>query len=694
MIPRIMEARELDDRPTLKDPDDDPRLWLEEIDGAQATAWADRETARTLADFGDTGFERDRDALAAILDRDDRLPFVSRRGGLLYNFWQDGTHPRGLWRRTTLESYRLPNPEWETLLDLDALAAAEGEDWIWQFSHLAPGQSSHALIGLSRGGADACVMREFDTAANAFIEGGFCLPEAKQSASWLDEDTLLVSSSLGDGQVTQSGYARSIRVWRRGQAFSEARAVFAIPEDHMLAFAWVDRTASEPRIIYGDQKAFFDVEAHIGDANGLRQRIPIPNDCWWTLQDDAVAIKPRATWSIGERSYPADTLLAGRFSDLLAGSFRPAVLFEPAERRTLRGIFWAGERLLLSILDNLKPDFEAYHPAEGGWIRSDLEGLPREGLVDSWRVDARPEEANGDLFAAVQDPLTPPSLFFIARDRAPEQLKQASAAFDAAGLSVTRHEAVSSDGERIPYVQIGPAAASGDAPTLMYGYGGFGHTQMPYYNGAVGKLWLERGGTYVLAHLRGGGEFGTPWHHAGLREHKRRSHDDFAAIARDLVSRGVTTPRRIAAEGGSNGGLLIANMLARYPDHFGALFCTIPLIDMRRYTKLLAGASWIAEYGDPDRPEDWTFLQHISAYHTVSADRPRPPILIATTRRDDRVHPGHARKMVAKLRDLDLEAWLYEPAAGGHGYGKDNRERAAFTALGYRFLRQQIGWQG
>ena len=303
------------------------------------------------------------------------------------------------------------------------------------------------------------------------------------------------------------------------------------------------------------------------------------------------------------------------------------------------------------------------------------------------------KSSNGDLLASAQDPLTPPSLFLVRPAAAPELLKRAPDAFDPAGLVVTRHEATSPDGTRIPYVQVGPPGETGDAPVHLSGYGGFRISQLPYYNSALGKLWLERGGTGVVANIRGGGEFGTAWHEAGRREGKRASHDDFAAVAADIVRRGVTNPKRIAAEGGSNGGILITNMLTRYPERFGALFCTIPLIDMRRYSKLHAGASWVAEYGDPENPRDWAFLREISAYHTAVPGRPYPPILIATSRRDDRVHPGHARKMAAKLQAMGYEAYFYEPADGGHGYGKDNRERASFTALGHNFLRRAIDWR-
>ena len=337
-----------------------------------------------------------------------------------------------------------------------------------------------------------------------------------------------------------------------------------------------------------------------------------------------------------------------------------------------------------------------------------MPGLPAIGVVSVWALDAEEEESDGALLASVQDPVTPPSLLLIERGAAapatpadpapgalsaPALLRRAPALFDAAGMRVTRHEAVSVDGARIPYVQVGPGSGNGEAPVHLTGYGGFAVSSLPYYRGTVGRLWLEKGGTAVVANIRGGGEFGSAWHEAGRREGKALSHDDFAAVADDLVRRGVSRPGRIAAEGGSNGGLLIANMLTRYPERFGALFCTIPLIDMRRYHRLLAGASWIAEYGDPDNPADWQFMRRFSAYHAAEAGRPYPPILIATTRRDDRVHPGHARKMAAKLRALGYDASFHEPAAGGHGYGKDNAEMADFAALGAAFLRRAIGWE-
>ncbi len=397
-------------------------------------------------------------------------------------------------------------------------------------------------------------------------------------------------------------------------------------------------------------------------------------------------------WTVGGKTYAPDTVLGMSLSAFLAGSRDFTVVFEPAPRRSLQGLFWNKGKLVLPILDELKPHFEICTPSAKQWTREQLPGLPAIAVIDVWNFDRHESESNGDLLANIQDPLTPPSLMLIEGVKSPTLLKQAPKTFTADGLVVTRHEAVSVDGERIPYVQTGPAAETGDAPLYMSAYGGFGLTVKPYYNSALGKLWLERGGTTVQANLRGGGEFGTRWHDAGRYAGKRLAHDDFAAVAADLVRRGVTRPGRIAAEGGSNGGILISNMLTRYPERFGALLCTIPLIDMRRYTKLLAGASWIAEYGDPDKPEEWAWLQTYSAYHAAKPGQNYPPILLATTRRDDRVHPGHARKMAAKLQAMGYEAWFYEPAAGGHGFGNSNRDRATFVSLGLNFLKDRIGW--
>ncbi len=683
----------LDDRPTVEAPDDDPWLWLEEIEGAGALDFVDRQSRLTLREFGGAAFSRDRDLLAAIYDRPDNIPYVSRSDGLLYNLWKDAANPRGVWRRTTIHEFRKPSASWETLLDIDALAATEGEDWLLNWSSSLPGAAPQAILSLSRGGSDAVTMREFDLNTKSFVAGGFVLPEAKGGAAWVDPDTVLLSSAYGEDMATSSGYARTVRRWRRGEPVERAKIVFETTADRMSAYCDVDFTAETPRVWFIDRLDFFNFDVWLGTENGASVKLDLPSDIWLQIHRDWFVVKLRSAWTVGGVTHAPDTVLGMSLSAFLAGERNFAVVFAPGPRRALQGFFWADGKLILPILNELRPVFEICTPSANGWDRETLQGLPGIGVVDVWRFDSHESESNGDLLANVQEPLTPPSLMLLERGvTSPTVLKQAPKTFTADGLVVTQHEAISIDGERIPYVQTGPAGESGNAPVHMSAYGGFGHSVKPYYNSALGKLWLERGGTTVQANLRGGGEFGTRWHDAGRLAGKRLSHDDFAAVAADLVRRGVTQPKRIAAEGGSNGGILITNMLTRYPGRFGALFCTIPLIDMRRYTKLLAGASWIAEYGDPDKAEEWEWLKTYSAYHAAKPGQPYPPILIATTRRDDRVHPGHARKMAAKLQAMGYEAYFYEPAAGGHGYGKDNKERAGFVVLGLNFLKRKIGW--
>ncbi|MER9019532.1 prolyl oligopeptidase family serine peptidase [Mesorhizobium sp. M0898] len=686
-----------DFRPTLNAPDDDPYLWLENVEGERALAWAASQSARTLGHFGVTRFDRDHDALTAIFDRPDRIPLSRRRSQYLYNFWQDARNPRGLWRRTTLAAYMKVDPQWELLLALDALAASDGEDWIWGGASLEPERRERAVLRLSRGGSDAVVHREFDLGSLSFVADGFNLAEAKGEVNWLDPDTLLLSSAFGDGMATRSGYARTVRLWKRGADPLTAPVIFETGSESLGVVCRLDRTAESERLWFIEQSTFFEKIGRIGDRSGPKMQIDLPRDAWWSGFGDWLAIKPRKPWTVRGMTHAADALIGISLSSFIAGERSFAIFFEPADRRSLQSFFWNNGKLIISYLVNLDPSFDMFAPDRQEWTRRALT-KPAEGTIHLRSLDAERHESNGEVLFSAQGPITPRKLLLLDLNvspplGAPVILKRNPENFDASGLEATRHEAVSTDGAMIPYTHVGPANGNGDAPVHLTAYGVHGKSVLPHYNSSLGKLWLERGGTFVVANIRGGGEFGSRWHEAGRRKGKRLAHDDFAAVAVDLVRRGITMPRRIAAEGVSNGGLLIANLLTRYPESFGALFCKTPLVDMRRYTKLLAGASWIDEYGDPDKPEEWIFLKEISAYHAATPGQHYPPILLATTKRDDRVHPGHGRKMAAKLQALGYPAYFYEPGAGGHGYGKNNRERAPFIALGTNFLRSAIGWQ-
>ena len=508
-----------DPRPTLEAPDDDPYLWLEGVESPQATAWVDARTADTLARFGDAGFAADRDVLRGLLDRPDRIAYPTRRGGFLYNFWRDAGHPRGVWRRTTLESYRLEAPVWDILLDVDALAESEGEDWVFQGAGTLPPEHDRAMLRLSRGGSDAVVLREFDVAARCFVADGFVLPEAKGGVVWLDRDTLLLSSAAGG--ATRSGYARTVRLWARGVDPASAPVLFETDAVNMAAWGMYDRV--DGRLVFGDRTGFFDGNTWLGDRSGPGVKLDLPTDAHYSFEFGYLVVQPRTPYL----GFAADTLLGIGLAAFLAGERGFAVLVEPAPRTALQGFYWVQGKLVVSLLDELQPLYRVFTP--GVWTDTVLEGLPSIGTVHAWPLDGEAAESDGSLLAMTEDPLTPPTLLLTqVAGGAPAVLKTTPAAFDAAGLVVRRFEAVSSDGERIPYVVTGPAEQTGEAPVHLSGYGGFAISRLPGYGVVSGKLWLERGGTAVVANIRGGGEFGTRWHEAGRREGKRLSHDDFA----------------------------------------------------------------------------------------------------------------------------------------------------------------------
>jgi prolyl oligopeptidase len=676
-------------KPMLERPD--PYQWLEEVESDAALAWVRARNEITQAALCDAAFEADKAALYEISTRPDNIPFVTRRGGQLYNFWQDAAHVRGLWRRTTMDEYRKAEPSWETVLDIDALAHEENQDWVWKGCSARGPEQRFGLLSLSRGGADAVVVREFDLVEKRFVTDGFALPEAKGGATWLDQDTLLVSTTLGENTATASGYPRTVRLWRRGTDVMQAPFIFEGEVSDIYISASVDREPGFERTFYRRQITFEEGISYLAREEGPPLAIDLPLDAHFDVERDWMVVKLKTDWSPAGRTYPADSLLTISFSRFLGGDRNFEILFEPAPRRVLAGFWWSRSRLVLTVLDNLASQIWLATPG-ATWALERLEGLPEAVSVHASPLDAGQLNRTDEILLSISSYIEPTKLALVDENKRIHLLKETPPAFDASGLEVTRHEAVSVDGERIPYFQIGPKNQDGPRPTVLYGYGGFSVSLTPGYLGGIGKVWLERGNVWVVANIRGGGEFGADWHKAGMRAGKRLSHDDFAAIAGDLVERGVTTSDQLAAYGGSNGGLLVGNMLTRYPDRFGAIWCTVPLLDMRRYTRLLAGPSWVAEYGDPDNPEDWAFMEAFSAYQNLGAGRGYPPVLLVTSRRDDRVHPGHARKMTAKLEGLKQTVFFYEPDDGGHGAA--NKEQAAvLSALGFAFLRKALSRQ-
>jgi prolyl oligopeptidase len=668
----------------------DPYLWLEDVTGDKAMAWVRAQNAESAKELesGETFKTLEADILK-ILDSDARIPYVSKEGPYYYNFWRDAKNPRGLWRRTTLEEYRKPAPKWETMLDVDALGAAEKESWVFRGARFLRPDRRRCLISLSRGGADAHVTREFDVETKSFVKDGFQLPEAKSQVSWIDIDTVFVGTDFGAGSMTTSGYPRIAKIWKRGTPLAEAKLVFEAQPTDMSAYAWHDPTKGFERDLVYRARSFFKIETFLLDKNGQARKIDVPDDAESGVYREWLTVRPRTPWTVAGRTYAAGSLLSARLDDFMAGKREIAVLFEPTATTSLDGYAWTRHYLILNVLDDVKNRLYVLTPGPGAWKREPFLGAPPIGTVSAQAID--PDDSDA-YFMGVTDFLTPTTLHVGEIGKVPEKLKAAPAFFDASNLEITQHFTTSKDGTRVPYFQVSQKGLKldGTHPTLLTGYGGFEASRVPSYDGVVGMAWMSRGGVYVLANIRGGGEYGPRWHQAALKKNRLRAYEDFAAVAEDLVIRKVTSVKHLGIEGASNGGLLVGNMLTLYPTLFGAIVCQVPLLDMQRYSHLLAGASWMEEYGDPDKPEEWEFIRTFSPYQNVKANAQYPPVLFMTTTRDDRVHPGHARKMMAKMKDMGYDVRYFENTEGGHGSGADNRQSAHFMALAYTFLREKL----
>lgn len=666
--------------------DKDPHLWLEEVAGDKALDWVRQQNARSEAELAATPqFKTLEREILSILDSDAKIPAVEKIGAHYYNFWKDAQHPRGLWRRTTLEEYRKPRPNWETVLDLDALNREEGENWVWHGAQCLRPDYRRCLVALSRGGADADVTREFDLERKRWVEGGFFRPEAKGALAWIDQDTVYVYTDFGPGSTTTSGYPRVVKQWKRGTPIEAATMVYEGKSEDMYISAWHDPTPGFERDFVNRTLAFYNDELYLRGQDGVLTRIDAPNSANKFAFRQWLVLELREPWQVGDEKYPAGALLVADFDAYLAGKRELHLLFEPTAHTSLSQVTVTRNHLVLNILHDVKNQLLVVSHRDGQWVRRDFVGAPAIGTTVVSAVDSIDSDA---LWMTSTDFLTPSTLSLVEAGAKPEKLKSNPAFFDASKDMVEQHFAVSKDGTRIPYFLVRPKdfAFDGQAPTLLYGYGGFEISLTPIYNGGIGKGWLEKGGVYALANIRGGGEYGPRWHQAALKQHRHKAYEDFAAVADDLVARKITSPRRLGAQGGSNGGLLMGNMLTQYPEKFGAIVVQVPLLDMRRYNTLLAGASWMAEYGNPDKPEEWAFIRTFSPYHLFDPGKTYPPTLFTTSTRDDRVHPGHARKMMAKMLEAGKDVRYYENIEGGHGGAADNRQAAHMQALAYTFL--------
>ncbi|WP_436318100.1 prolyl oligopeptidase family serine peptidase [Variovorax paradoxus] len=672
----------------------DEFLWLEDIDGGEQLEWARQHNAKTVQHYTQSpAFERLEKGILEVLDSDDRIPMVRKIGPLFYNFWRDKKNPKGLWRRTTLAEFRKPQPEWETVIDLDALATADKENWVWHGAQCLQPEYKRCLVSLSRGGADANVVREFDLELKQFVAGGFTLPEAKSNVAWKDIDHLYVATDFGPGSMTSSSYPRIAREWKRGTPLESATTVYEGSADDMTVSAWRDTTPGFERDFVSRQMDFYDSETWLRHADGRLVKIDVPDDSNTEVTREWMLVEPRSPWTVGGTTYKPGSLLAARFDDYMAGKREITVLFEPDDTTALDDHSWTRHHLILNVMHDVVNKLEVLTPQAGSqpWKRESLGGAPELSTIAAGGID---EDENDDYFLTVSGFLQPTTLYMGTIGKGePQPLKDSPAFFDASGYRVSQHFATSKDGTRVPYFEIAPKnlQANGKNPTLQYAYGGFEISLQPSYSGAIGRAWLEQGGVYVVANIRGGGEYGPRWHQAALQQNRLRTCEDFAAVSEHLIARNITSPRHLGAMGGSNGGLLMGNMLTLYPQLYGAIVSEVALLDMKRYTHLSAGTSWIAEYGDPDQPEEWAWIKAFSPYENAKKGQAYPPALFTTSTRDDRVGPVHARKMVAKLAAMGYDASFYENMEGGHSAAADNKESAFMDALGYAYLWKHIG---
>ena len=671
-------------------PTDDPFAWLEDVEGARSMEWVNGKTAATVAELSASAlYQPLYTRLKQILDSKDKIAYPVILGSSLYNFWQDAEHERGIWRRTTWASYGTATPSWETVLDLDSLSKAENVTWSWGGADCLEPAYRRCIIALSRGGSDATEQREFDLTTKQFVAGGFRVPEAKTGTTWMDDSTLLVGTDFGPGSMTTSGYARIVKLWKRGTPLSAATTVLEVPTDHVaLGSGSVDAGGRRYLTLY-DGITFYTSEQYLFE-NGKPVKLDVPKDADTYLVNDQLVVYVRDPWTTGGKTWTTGSLVATSLKDFLAGKRDLQLVLQPGPRETINAVSTTRDYLIVKMLNNVRGELRRYRRQGGAWT-FDKVPAPDFGTVN---VVATSPESNRYFFTFTNF-IQPTTLYATAENGSVTEMKRLPAMFDATGLVVDQQEATSKDGTKIPFfvVHRQDMKRDGNNPTLLGAYGGFEIANTPSYSSHTGAAWLERGGVFVLANIRGGGEFGPQWHRAGLKENRQRIYDDFAAVSQQLIHDGIASPQHLGIRGGSNGGLLMGVALTQHPELYNAILIQNPLLDMKRYNHLLAGASWMAEYGNPDKPEEWAYISRYSPYQNLKPGTKYPTVMFTTTTRDDRVHPGHARKMAAKMESMGLPFYYFENTEGGHGAGVTSAQVAKELALTYVYLWRQLGME-
>ncbi|MDF7809192.1 prolyl oligopeptidase family serine peptidase [Pontiellaceae bacterium B12219] len=669
---------------------EDPFLWLENVDGEKALEWVNQQNAATTnALTQQPEYQRIYEDTLKILNSKERIAYPGIRGNFAYNFWQDETYPRGVWRRTELNKYLAGKPEWEDLIDFSELSEQEGENWSFKGVEVLKPGFDICLVKLSRGGGDAVVVREFDINKKAFVEGGFKLPEAKTRVAWLNRNTLLVGTDFGERSMTDSGYPRIVKKWKRGILLKDAEVIYEGKKSDVSVGAYVQHTAGRKYVLISRGITFYETE-YRALKGGKLIKLDLPKDAEVSgIFKNHLLVQPKKEWKVAGKTLSAGSLVALNYDQLLQGKHEVKILFQPSERESLGSVSSTENQVLVNVFKGGRYDELFSHTFENETWKKEQVKTPEHGTLSMISAD----DFSDRFFLTYESMLTPRTLYFSdAMHSELTKAKSLPAFFDAEKYRVEFQEAVSKDGTKIPYTVVlsKTAKLDGSNPTLLYGYGGFEISLQPHYSPVMGTCWLAEGGIYVVANIRGGGEFGPKWHQAAQKENKQRSYDDFIAVSEDLIQRGYCTHKTLGIQGGSNGGLLVGAVTMQRPDLYNAVVCAVPLLDMKRFNKLLAGASWMGEYGNPDLPEEWAYISKYSPYQNLSKDRKYPKIFFKTSTRDDRVHPGHARKMAAKMESYGQPFFYYENTEGGHGAGVTNEQRAMMDSLGYAYLLMML----
>tara|TARA_R110001606_G_scaffold182190_1_gene328899 strand:- start:4200 stop:6272 length:2073 start_codon:yes stop_codon:yes gene_type:complete len=668
---------------------EDKYLWLEEVDGQKALEFVNAQNITTIAELSaEKDYQNIYDKSLAIYNSDERIAYPSIRGNYVYNFWKDKDHVRGIWRRSTVDDYRKGNPTWETLLDIDKLSEEDDIKWVYKGSSGLYPNYNRFLIELSKGGGDAVVVKEFDVTTKQFIENGFLIEESKGSASYIDENTLIVTSDFGEGTMTTSGYPRQVKLWKRGTSLNDAQLIYEGETSDVGAWGGVLRDGSETFTLISRALTTFSSENLVWMNNEII-KLDIPDDASLTgVLNNQLIVQLKSDWTVQTNTYNTGTLLSLNFRELLKGNKEIQVIIEPDEFSSISQVSTTKNKLLIGLLTNVISELHTYSFSKGTW-RSEKVNAPDFGRISIVGTD----DLSDQYFFDFQNFITPSTLYSAdAGDNTFKAHKSLPAFFDASRYEVTQYKAKSKDGTMVPYFMVAAKDLKNDGtnPTLVYAYGGFEISSQPFYAATFGVSWLDKGGVFVLANIRGGGEYGPKWHQDGIKEKRQNVFDDLYAVSEDLITKKVTTPRHLGIMGGSNGGLLVGVAFTQRPDLYNAVVSQVPLLDMQRYNKLLAGASWMGEFGDPDIPEEWEYIKKYSPYHNLKTGMDYPEVYFGTSTRDDRVHPGHARKMVAKMNDMGYKTYYYENTEGGHAGSSTNEQSAKSGALTFSYLLMKL----